>query len=494
MKNKIKIITYLILSLLILGVTGCAKEEAVNSQLNVAGDIYEVLDISEVWNNNDKKILDYKHGTIKSIEMVKVIEQLKPVYQEFNIYLKAEDGFMIKLNGNDLIDTYLGYSDSDKWVFLSEKHPINSKIKNISELIIGKSSVDTKYDFGLNIIDGDETYNYSVGELYEREFSINLYSEGISNKEYEGKNYSVEVFKERKALRISDLIEKDINSVLIMDAEGNNQYLSNSHGFIEFEQNMVNYVLPKEHKIFADLKGIIINPPTFTIMDVYNDSLHYLKNDKKVMILFVDGLSYNQYEIFKADYSNLNIVSYKDVKKVNTIYKPVTNSGFAAMITGKSPVENGVLNRSYRELNVDTIFDEADKLSKKSVLIEGNIKILNTNIQPVLNVDENGNGMIDDEIYNSALEELNNNDLMLVHFHSFDDFGHNYGPYAEETLNQMKVLDEYIEHLVNKWDGKVFIIADHGMHKEGNGGNHGEFRSEDMFVPYITLNGGKVNE
>ena len=165
------------------------------------------------------------------------------------------------------------------------------------------------------------------------------------------------------------------------------------------------------------------------------------------------------------------------------------------MITGKPPVENGVLNRSYRELNVDTIFDEEDKLSKKSVLIEGDIKILNTSIQPILNIDKNDNGITDDEIYNCALEELNNNyDLMLVHFHSVDDFGHKYGPYAAETLDQLEAIDDYIKTLIDSWDGKVLIIADHGMHKDGDGGNHGEFRSEDMFIPYITLNGGNDNE
>ena len=128
--------------------------------------------------------------------------------------------------------------------------------------------------------------------------------------------------------------------------------------------------------------------------------------------------------------SNLSTcVNIHNVYKANTVYKPVTNAGFAAMITGESPQKNGVLNREYRELKVPTIFDKAEALDKKAILIEGDINILNTKLKPQLNIDKNKNGSKDDEIFNNALDEIGNDyNLFFVHFHSVDEFGHEQCP------------------------------------------------------------------
>ena len=37
----------------------------------------------------------------------------------------------------------------------------------------------------------------------------------------------------------------------------------------------------------------------------------------------------------------------------------------------------------------------------------------------------------------------------------------------------------------------IIIAADHGMHSVGNEGNHGDFRFEDLIVPYVMIEGGK---
>ena len=34
------------------------------------------------------------------------------------------------------------------------------------------------------------------------------------------------------------------------------------------------------------------------------------------------------------------------------------------------------------------------------------------------------------------------------------------------------------------------MTADHGMHDVLDKGTHGEFRAEDLFVPYVIFNGG----
>ncbi|WP_461204697.1 alkaline phosphatase family protein [Clostridium sp. DL1XJH146] len=484
----------LMLSLFFISIIcGCSVDKTTLPELKILGDISKVESFNEIWREFEKQDIQYKEEKIEGVDISEIIETLEPVYDEYIVYLRANDGFMINFDMKGIEDTYLAYSNEDGWVYISEKHPVNSGIKNIDEIRIVSSEDIKRNDFGLNIIVGDKTYNYTIGELYEKDYSIFPYSDGVSNKDYDGEEYSVEVLEEKKVLKLEDLIEEKVDNILIMDEQGNYEFSSISNGFIELRENTVNYIIPEEHKVFTNIKGIMVNPPATSVMDTFSDSLYYLEKDTDVMVLFIDGFSYNQYEKYTKDYPDCNIAKYEKAVKANTVFKPVTNAGFAAMITGQPPVKNGVLNRDYRELKVDTIFDEVEKLGKKSALIEGDIKILNTSIEPVLNLDTNNNGYNDDEVYEKALEEIDS-DFLLVHFHGLDDLGHEFGPEAEETIERFKLLDGYVGELVSRWDGKVIITADHGMHTTSDGGSHGEFRNEDMYIPYILINGEKVDK
>ena len=121
------------------------------------------------------------------------------------------------------------------------------------------------------------------------------------------------------------------------------------------------------------------------------------------------------------------------------------------------------------------------------------IQIIKTEIEASLNSDRNSDGTIDDEIFEAALDNLDSDAaLITVHFHSIDDSGHDTGDLPQETMERIRVIDTYIEELVSGWQGKVIITSDHGMHPISGGGNHGEFRYEDMVVPYLIINGGKL--
>lgn len=492
MNKKIKIL-WVILSLFMM--VACSAEKQSLSNLRVMGDAYAIDTFGELWEKSEKTTIEYKDGKIEGVDFAKFISGFEPVYDNYSVNLRADDGFMINMDMKGLEETYLAYSHYDGWVYVSKKHPVNSGIKNIDEIRITGNSEEKKYDFGLNIISGDKTYNYTIGELYNKNYSIIPFSDGVSNKDYNGEEYTVEVLKEKKIFKLEELVDEEIESFIIMDSSGKYEYFSSPKGYIELRANTLNYIIPEEHNVFTDIKGILVNPPAVSVMDTYYDSLYYLEKDTDVMVLFIDGFSYYQYQKYKSEYSDLNITNYKDAMKANTIYKPVTNSGFAAMITGKSPKENGVLNRDFRELAVDTIFHEVKNLNKKGALIEGDIKILNTEIEPILNLDSNKDGYTDDEVYKTALEEIEKeNNFLLVHFHGLDDAGHDYGPNGEKTIERYKVIDKYIGDLAYKWKGKVIITADHGMHSTDDGGSHGEFRTEDMYIPYLIMDGGEVNE
>ena len=136
------------------------------------------------------------------------------------------------------------------------------------------------------------------------------------------------------------------------------------------------------------------------------------------------------------------------------------------MVTGTTPLHTGIKSRE-KLLKVHTIFDKAAEIGKTSKVIEGNMQIIIDEVETILNIDENNNGTIDDEIYKRALEEIQDPpDILLVHFHSYDDFAHKYGPSSGKALSQLNVLDSYVKELVERFDGDVIIASDHGMHDD----------------------------
>ncbi len=140
----------------------------------------------------------------------------------------------------------------------------------------------------------------------------------------------------------------------------------------------------------------------------------------------------------------------------------------------------------------NSIFKYAQDLGKQAIYIEGNIGILDTEIQPVLNIDDDGNGYTDDEVQQSTLNALGKGyNLVFTHFHGIDDSGHSNGDLASQTMDVLSYIDTYIEELASNWHEKVIITADHGMHSTEDAGDHGQFRYENMIVPYIVMEGEK---
>ena len=208
------------------------------------------------------------------------------------------------------------------------------------------------------------------------------------------------------------------------------------------------------------------------------------------MLIITDGLGYHQYEYAVSNGHAPFIASQEKVKRALSVYKPVSNTGLAAMFTGKSPEDNGIYSRKQREPLVPTIFGELLGTGMKAIFIEGDIQILKLEIESILNTDKNSNGTIDDEIFDAAMSNLDQDNLFFAaHFHSIDDAAHNSGVFSDEAMEKVETIDSYIEQLSSKWQGKIIVTSDHGMHDTDEGGNHGEFRFEDMIVPYNIFDG-----
>ena len=248
---------------------------------------------------------------------------------------------------------------------------------------------------------------------------------------------------------------------------------------------------------YSELSGVITDYSGSAVTDVYDLAVSALDSGKRVMVLYLDGFGWSNYErALKAGViPNLSALS---AQQAISMYPTITPVNYAAMVTGKAPKYNGVTARGIHTLACDTIFDYALSLGKKVFLSEGNTEILSFSVKQELNPDMNGNGDTDDEQIENTLAALKSSDstLFFIHLHGIDDISHKYGPNSEETLSKIAQTDEWAGELIDGWDGKIIVIADHGQHAtaEGGGdseyadyaGTHGAFLASDILVPLLT--------
>lgn len=293
---------------------------------------------------------------------------------------------------------------------------------------------------------------------------------------------SIKIDQLSGTFKLEDIVDIPFQRALVMGEMGEVDYIED--GYFKRDKDSLYYI--GKDKEIENIVGVVIDPPETSIKDAYYDMERYLEDDK-VLFILLDGFGYHQYE-YARENGFLSFLEEFEARKVLSVYKPVTNAGLAAIITGKSPEENGVYSRKQRELNVDSIFKVAKDLNKNIAYIEGNIGILDTEVEPILNLDKNKDGYTDDEVYMSTLKAIEEGkDFVFTHFHGIDDAGHTFGPLAVETMERIKLIDSYIQNILSHWDGITIITADHGMHSIDEAGDHGDFRHEDLIVPYIII-------
>lgn len=493
MNNRKKLVLFLIiLGTFFLGYFSSkftGKKNQYIPPLEIVGDILNPEIKRELFEKMEDIKVEEDREKIKALKLEEVILKSEPISDENEIVLVGQDGLTSKIDGETLENSYLSFNSEYGWEVINLNHPPSSNIKDLNRIII--ISKEDSLDIGVNIIKDDENIkNLRIGKLHNENRRILPYFEGISEMEKDGNSLSVEVRKEKIIFQMTEIL-KDINwnKGIAVSKLGEIKEIKRD-GYLELGLNTMDYVSSDGKERLEDIVGIILDPPENKITDAYNDISNFLE-DENVLFLFVDGFGYHQYEYAFKNNKVPYLASQEKAKKALSVYKPVTNAGFAAMITGKLPIDNGVHSHNEREFKGDSIFKYVKDIGKKGVLIEGDIGILKTEIEPKLNIDRNKDGSMDDEILESALEHMKeDNNLVFVHFKEIDYTGHSHGDFGKETIKVISKTDEYIEKLVSNWKGKVIITSDHGMHNTVDGGNHGEFRYEDMIVPYLILEGG----
>jgi len=211
------------------------------------------------------------------------------------------------------------------------------------------------------------------------------------------------------------------------------------------------------------------------------------------VLILMDGVQYQKMNalIESGELPFLSSIQ-EHINQGLTVYPPVTVAASAALLTGAPPQVNGVYGHGYRSTELTMLFDLAVQEGKTVIAIEGSSLPFNLrNAETTISSDLNSDGFSDDNVMTNSLEVIQTRmpDLLYIHFHEVDDMGHTYGPESEEYQAAAVRLDGYLFQIYEALPSDTFIIifADHGMHAEGEGGNHGSLIASDLIIPIIFL-------
>lgn len=209
------------------------------------------------------------------------------------------------------------------------------------------------------------------------------------------------------------------------------------------------------------------NYPEMGLTDIYQKQVESVKANK-TLALFIDGLGYHNL---------LNYYARRNITQPSLGFIPTRSiipsvTKYASFTLGSG--------KYYRSFQPEKIYQ--DPCFEGGIIIEEEKVYHQANIELLLNTDRNENGTIDDEIFKELKKRINKDyPFIMTHFHSIDDYSHQYGPFHPLTLERIDKVMEYIDYCVAHFDGNIVIYSDHGQHNVFNkGGDHGSARAQDM--------------
>jgi len=381
--------------------------------------------------------------------------------KEFDLLLVGADGLISRVSGDDLSGCTLVFSREFAWEFRSEQHPPPANIKNLANIVVVSTADDPHT---IRFINGDTVQAITPGQMRLRDYQRVLQEEGTSHNN----GRSVTVFTTQRRVPLADILPEG-DSFCAMGFSGEAMFFR-AGAYLLAEQNQVDILLP-DGRILRGLAGVMAGPPGFLITEACHDALRFLEQGQRVMIFNLDGFGWDMLPY--APY-----ISSLEPRRALACYPPVSPVGLAAMVTGGTPDVNGIQSRDQREPAVGDIFAVAEKLGRASAFIAYQ-SIIRTSLKPELALSDGDSFMLAKQTLETPP------DLLFVHFKGIDATAHTFGPHAAETRQVVSEIDGYVRSLAESYDGRVIVVADHGLHETKEGGDHGLFLLEDMIVPYV---------
>lgn len=223
----------------------------------------------------------------------------------------------------------------------------------------------------------------------------------------------------------------------------------------------------------AQTAGAFFPRPRHEITQVHDLALTALARGR-VMVIYIDGLGYSLYRR-----ATLPAIKKRfRCRRARTAFPPLTQPCMASMLTGLWPAQHGIWSRRDHHPRGASLLAVPG-----AVLVEADSPPLSLEKPPVLTLPGSGE-TVDGAVLKAALPLCRGEaPLLIVHFHGLDDREHDVGDQPRLLANKLRELDKAVEQLCAAFHGHVILCADHGAHRSGKGGEHGNFTRHDMYVP-----------
>ncbi len=476
-----------ILTIAVIVVLVSCKSQApfsasVKPQLTITGDVKNGIILTDFSYYTEIKTT-YNDSAVSAISFLSVLEDAGLTGKDISIFFVSPDGAMAEVPLAEIDgDSMLILTDENGWQFYSQKHPRQSRIKNMDKIVVcAKEPAFGQKCF--RIIYGEESLEFTFGGLFTMDANLQSVLEGKS--QFNG--WTTNAYSKRALIpliQFAEQLDAQYSNAVAYFGDGS-QDVVDLNGFLEWRGSSADYIAPDKKTRKKDIIGIWINAPEKSVTDIASITLERLDKEK-VLIILLDGAGY--YNILEH---SPEFLSKHEITPSRTVMPSISNVGLAAILTGEVPAINGIKERKDRNLLSDDIFKTAAGLGRKSAVVEGSSQLIGLSIEQTLNPDVDGDGYTDSEVQKSALKKIEEGaELLFVHFHGFDDAAHTFGPSSPKAASKLYELDKYVSKLCADFKGTVIITADHGQHAtigEDKAGGHGEFLPLDMTVPFIII-------
>lgn len=448
--------------------------------LKVVGDVANIVTLQNPKELGKLAEITFQGTKYQAGKLADLIAQAKPEGKASQVYLVGSDGFIAAIGAGNMADCYISFTAQNGWEAVNLKHPVNSNVKAVQEIVVIADGSARNWGFRVISAKGNLVQT-TPGQLEVQSLKERLFLEGQAEIQHDGQYYESRIYTRQKTFQLADLTPVNKGDiVLVLGAKGQN--LLASQGYFEVKDNLINYWQPEERSVLENVKGVVVNPPAVSLMDTYFNALHYLQNGQKVLLVVVDGFTYQQYSTALASGSAPFLQKIGLAQQALGVYPPQTRSGFAAILTGQTPAENGVATAESGDLKVPSLFEAAQKLNKRTLLLEPVQNLLNVKVQSVVGKDQNADGSADDEVSALALADLDKGyDLIVIRFHAIADCTEQYGGEAQKTQEAVRQTDKLIAALAANWKGRIILTADQAV---GSGDTGPMISYANMFVPY----------
>ncbi len=424
--------------------------------------------------------------TITVIPLAELLEMSAPLATEYRVAFAGRDGRLAVVGGGHLADSRLGWSEEYGWEVVNPNHPVSGNIKDLEEIVVLAEDPGPRHS--LNVIRlGENIDRYTVGELAVGEYTVGAEPIGSASREVDGVNLEAKIYQRERWIDLDRFVRNRDYEELVVVGEAGEVAVHAPGGKMMLERTSLAYRAADGVEI-SRVKGIVLDPPKRMNTAIFGDAKESLERGIPTMVVLVDGLGWDQYLHMIENGRMPFLGAAGEPDPALAIYPSITPVNVAASITGALPHESGVVARNTRIPEVPTLFQWARERGMEESAVIGPIAPIDLGTDPHFRTDENGDGSEDDEIFDTTLKLAGEGyDFLYVHFKGVDVAGHAHGAFAEETLSAIDRIDGYVRGLAHVWEGNMIVYSDHGMKTTPDGGEHGLFVHEDMFVPHWYL-------